>query len=80
MPKLPPPFKLASIDDLLSPEECARWMRFKSFREFDKKVRKKEIPSRRFGHKTRRFWPREILEAGGGKMPQSCDRRPANVT
>lgn len=67
-------FNLQSIDDLLSPEEAAAWMRMPET-TFSTKVRKGEIPKRRYGHKTFRFWPREILEKGGGKLPVSCNGR-----
>lgn len=79
MPKPKQTFKLSSIDDLLTPEECAAWMRFPNFRVFDDKVRRKEIPFRRYGRKVRRFWPREILEKGGGKLPVSCNGRPTKI-
>jgi hypothetical protein len=49
------------LDAMLTPEECAKWLRMKP-REFDAKVNEGVIPCVRISRKTRRFHPRTVLQ------------------
>lgn len=69
--------QVIDLDQLLTLPECAEWMKLPESTVGDK-ARAGEIPKRQWGYKTIRFWPREILESGGGKLPVSCHvRKPA---
>lgn len=73
MPKPPP----IDLDAMLTSEECAAWLKM-PVSTVQEKSRSGEIPRRQWGHGTIRYWPREILERGGGKLPVSCHVRKVN--
>lgn len=55
----PDPSKPFDLDALLTPEECAAWLKME-VREVLRNP--KRIPQMRIGHKTVRFHPRTVLE------------------
>lgn len=66
--------KPIDLDSMLTLEEVAAWLQM-PIKTAGKKSRSGEIPRRQWGHGTIRYWPREILERGGGKLPVSCQAR-----
>lgn len=60
-----PRFKLESVDQLLTPEECIQWMKLRDMRSLNRLVALGRIPVEQWGSTIRRFWPRRILLMGG---------------
>ena len=61
------------LDSMLTPDECAAWMRIKR-RELDMKTRQKLIPCINLGERSKRYHPRTVittLALDGGVSPNT---------
>jgi hypothetical protein len=54
------PDEIPFLDRMLTPDECAAWLKIKR-RELDEKRRKKQIPAIQLGHRTIRYHPRTVV-------------------